>query len=364
LQPGGGLNGHPALASFVAVNAIPFDETRCSALEVHPLPMTGDGMFAPNSWLWEGQRSGMLDRERPSLITRRLPLFATGWLFTTAVWGLVLVRHARLTVLPATFLFMFQLGVLIAAIAMCHHRARPARIPVVALAACLLLGLSSTSLFAAIGGYGEMLAFILLTLFLASSPLFAWSGRSALILLVGTLVPWLLAIPFLRFFLHPLDLSAAIAIGATISLIVLEGSKRNARLALERARARTASPDVAEREETHEPSTVADGPGGTAPAPASQAEASPRPAAPPRDVAMRDDRPEHGGLAMLREPLRELKEEEVDGLRREVRRLRVEVNRSLAAEGEPGDEPVPEVKRRRRRRRADSGSSQSSVVVR
>src|SRR5437773_4080530 len=135
-----------------------------------------------------------LDHARPGLIARRLPLFALGWLLTTGVWGLVLVFDSRLTVLPATFLFVFQLGVLITAIAICHHGARPARIPMVALAACVLLSLSSTSMFAAIGGYGGMLAFILLTLFPASAPISSWIGRAAVVLPVGALVPLVLAV--------------------------------------------------------------------------------------------------------------------------------------------------------------------------
>jgi hypothetical protein len=267
-----------------------------------------------------GRWEAPLDRARPQLIARRLPLFAAGWLLATAVWGLILVLDARLAVFPATLLFVFQLGVLIAAIAICHHGARPARIPVVALAACVLLSLSSTSLFAAIGGYGEMLAFILLTLFLASSPLFAWSGRAAMILLFGTLVPWLLAIPFLHFFLRPFDLSAAIAIGAGVSLVVLEASKRNAKLAFKAAEQ----------------------------APVPSAEPLPRPGA--------SSLPEHGEIAFLRAPLLKLKEEEVDGLRKEVKRLWVEVNRNLAADDTekeaPPEETVPVGQRRRRRRRS------------
>src|SRR5690348_12798247 len=53
-----------------------------------------------------------LERARPELVARRLPVFAVGWLVTTAVWGFVLILDARLTVLPATLLFIFQLGVL------------------------------------------------------------------------------------------------------------------------------------------------------------------------------------------------------------------------------------------------------------
>jgi PAS domain S-box-containing protein len=128
-------------------------------------------------------------------------------------------------------LFVFQLGVLIAAIAICHSGASAARAPLVVLAACLLIALSSTGLFAAIGGYAEMLAFVLLTLFLAASPLFAWNGRAALVLMAGTLIPWILAIPFLKFFLRPTELAVAIATGAMVALLTLMAARRNARVA-------------------------------------------------------------------------------------------------------------------------------------
>ncbi len=293
-----------------------------------------------------------LDHARPGLIARRLPLFALGWLLTTGVWGFVLVLDSRLTVLPATFLFVFQLGVLITAIAICHHGARPARIPVVALAACILLSLSSTSVFAAIGGYGEMLAFILLTLFLASAPIFAWSGRAALVLLVGTLVPWLLAIPFLRFFTRPAELCAAIAIGSGVSLVVLEASKRNAKAAFKAAQAALSRAEAALARAEATAQSIA----------AAQSIADAQSIAAARSIAAAQSiaPPLPGGeIAMLRGPLLALKEEEVDGLRREVRRLRVEVNRHLT-EDDPAEEIVRAGGRRRRRRRRPSESSETS----
>ncbi len=161
------------------------------------------------------------------LIARHLPLFAVGWLGTTLAWGLTLVLEARLPVFPAMVLFVFQLGVLIAAIAICHAGGSTKRVPLVVLGACVLLGLSSTGLFAAIGGPGEMLAFILLTLYLASSPLFAWSGRAALVLIVSTLIPWVLAMPLLNFFLRPAELTAAISMGAVVCLLTIEAARRN-----------------------------------------------------------------------------------------------------------------------------------------
>ena len=181
------------------------------------------------------------------LITRHLPLFAVGWLTTTLAWGLALILESRLSIFPATVLFVFQLGVLIAAIAICHSGASTSRVPLVALAACVLLAMSSTTLFAAIGGYGEMLGFILLTLYLATSPLFAWSRRAALALLVGTLVPWLVAIPFLKFFLRPADLAFAISMGTIVCLITLVVARRSFRLTQQALKSSNTFRDLADQ---------------------------------------------------------------------------------------------------------------------
>ncbi len=173
-----------------------------------------------------------LENGRHKLLARRLSLFAIGWITTTFAWGVTLTVESRVALFPAAALFTFQLGVLIAAIAICHSNGSTARVPLVVLAACVLLGISSTSLFAAVGGYGDMLMFLLLTLYLASSPFFAWSGRAALILVVSTLLPWLMALPFLHFMLRPAELAAAIALGAVACFITLHWSQRNFRRVL------------------------------------------------------------------------------------------------------------------------------------
>jgi PAS domain S-box-containing protein len=173
-----------------------------------------------------------VEKERQQLLTRRLYLFTIGWITTSLAWGVTLSVESRLAVFPAALLFTFQLGVLIAAIAICHSKGSTARVPLVVLAACVLLGISSTSMFAAVGGYGDMLMFILLTLYLASSPFFAWSGRAALILIVSTLLPWVMALPFLHFILRPAELAAAIALGAVACFITLQWSQRDFRRVL------------------------------------------------------------------------------------------------------------------------------------
>jgi PAS domain S-box-containing protein len=142
-----------------------------------------------------------------------------------------LVLESRLRVFPATLLFVFQLGVLIAAIAICHSGASRSRVPLVVLAAFVLIAMSSSGMFAAIGGHGEMLGFVLLTLYLAASPLFAWNGRAALVLIVGTLVPWVLALLFVSFVLRPAELALALSFAAMVSLTTLVVARRNFRVA-------------------------------------------------------------------------------------------------------------------------------------
>src|SRR5437016_1785864 len=59
----------------------------------------------------------------------------------------------------------------------------------------VLLGLSTTILFGRIGGNGDILAFVLLTLYLSSSLFFAWGWRPAIGVWVMTVALWALAIP-------------------------------------------------------------------------------------------------------------------------------------------------------------------------
>src|SRR6185369_875093 len=87
----------------------------------------------------------------------------------------------------------------------------------------------SIALVASVGAYVESLAFMLLTLYLASALLFSWGWRAELALLVVTLAVWALVAGRFVFFVPLPELGAAIAIG--------EGRARASRRAWLRRRA-------------------------------------------------------------------------------------------------------------------------------
>ena len=100
--------------------------------------------------------SAALVRARRQLIARRLGLFALCWLATTALWSVVLLLEGVLPApRPALVLVAVQLATLVAAIALCRTAPSSPRVPVVAVGASILLGHSSTVLFAAYGGDGD-----------------------------------------------------------------------------------------------------------------------------------------------------------------------------------------------------------------
>ena len=165
-------------------------------------------------------------------VVRRLPLFAVCWLVTTAAWDVVLVLEALLTPSGALLLLALRLAIVLGTIAVCRaHREAPWIIPVV-IALCMVLGALSTAVFSAVHAKGDVLAFVLLTLYLASSICFEWGWRPAAIVLVGTVAPWLLALPSMTFSIPPLELFTAILVGSAVSLSIAEGEARTFRAAV------------------------------------------------------------------------------------------------------------------------------------
>src|SRR5262245_63637529 len=111
------------------------------------------------------------------LMVRRLPLFAACWLATTALWSFVLIVEARVTPAIAALGFLVQASILGAAFTVCRADPVARRVPRVVTGACALVGVSWTAVFAAVGGDGDMLAFIHLMLYVSSSLSFAWDCR-------------------------------------------------------------------------------------------------------------------------------------------------------------------------------------------
>src|SRR5438445_2936916 len=132
-------------------------------------------------------------RARRSLMARRLPLFAALWLGVVVGWVAVLGLESRLKPQVALILMM-QVAVIGGAFVV--TRAEPAARGVfaVVMGACVFLGTSTTVLFAYVGGSGDFLAFVLLTLYLAAALFFMWGWAAELGLLGATVIPWLIAL--------------------------------------------------------------------------------------------------------------------------------------------------------------------------
>ncbi len=180
--------------------------------------------------------ASILARERRELITRRLPVFTIGWLGALGVWLVVFAFEGRVN---ATAFAMVAIAAVALRIALAVSRADPAapRVVPVVVATCVALGVGATALVAEVGAYGEILAFMLLTLYLAAALLFSWGWRAELVLLLTTLVPWVLVLDRFRLFVPPLELAAAVSVGAGLALAIAEASARNARHVSRRRRA-------------------------------------------------------------------------------------------------------------------------------
>ena len=165
-------------------------------------------------------------------VVRRLPLFAVCWLGTTAAWDVVLVLESRLTPVAALLLFTLRLGLMLAAISGSRaQRDAPWIVPGV-IALCIVLGTLSTAVFAAVHGKGDVLAFVLLMLYLAASICFEWGWVPTAVVLVGTVTPWLFALPSMTFSVPPLELLTAILTGSALTLAIAEGEARTFRAAV------------------------------------------------------------------------------------------------------------------------------------
>src|SRR5438093_10280473 len=165
-------------------------------------------------------------------MTRRLPLFAAVWLGVAVGWNVVLCLESLLTPLLAVLILAVQTAVAGGAIAVA--RAEPAVPGVlgVVMVACAFLGTGTIAVFAAVGGSGDFLAYVLLTLYLSAAVLFMWGWRAELGVLVATVIPWVLAIPELRFHFPLAELVTAIVTGSVISLAIAEAGARNLEAAL------------------------------------------------------------------------------------------------------------------------------------
>ena len=162
------------------------------------------------------------------LISRRLPLFAVAWLLVTAIWVIVLVLEADLSWSGALAAFLVEAVLVGGLIAV---RIRPRAIPFTGfvVAGCVVLGVSNSAVFYVVGGHGDFLAFVLLTLYLMVSLFFGWGWRRTLIVLCGTVVAWGIVLPHLTVTVPTVELGGAILAGSVLALGVAEGFARDFR---------------------------------------------------------------------------------------------------------------------------------------
>ena len=167
-----------------------------------------------------------LERARRRLIVRRLPLFAAAWLATSLTWA-VMLTWARPAAFPTSLLtLLLQLAALAGAIRACRDDPMREWVRPIVAATTVVLGWSTVWGFRFAHEPTDVLAFALLTLFLAAALLFAWGWEAELAVLGLTLAA---AAPLLSEHGTAVPLGAfvtAVAMGAGISLAIAEGSKR------------------------------------------------------------------------------------------------------------------------------------------
>jgi PAS domain S-box-containing protein len=167
-----------------------------------------------------------LARARRRLMIRRLPLFAAAWLSTALVWVVVLVLLSPQALLPGLVTVAGQLVLLVGAGVWARRALTAAGVRSTLIVACVGLGASSTLLLASAGTAVDVLAFVLLTLFLAAALLFAWGWRAELMVVAATLAIAAATLRFRNPVVPAPAFATAILIGTALALAVAEGSAR------------------------------------------------------------------------------------------------------------------------------------------
>ena len=187
-----------------------------------------------------------LARARAHLIARRVWLFAVGWIATLLAWLFVFVAHGRIALVGAGIYLLGNVVLLLGLSVYARRRPSLSRIRGGVCGVCIVVGVAVGLLGVAIRVPGDVLAFVLLTLYLMSALLFGWGWLAEGVLLVGTMLPLGLMISRLDFLVAPAELATALAVGAGLCLAVAEGAARSFRIAfLRRESAEEAAHDVA-----------------------------------------------------------------------------------------------------------------------
>ena len=181
-------------------------------------PFSGEEANLTGSEDFDGSAAFVVHARRHHMM-RRLPLFAAVWLGVAVGWNVVLCLESLLTPLLAVLILAVQAAVAAGAIAVARAKPGAPSILSVVMVACGFLGTSTIIVFAAVAGSGDFLAYVLLTLYLSAALAFMWGWPAELGLLVATVIPWLLAIPALRFHFPTPELVTAIVTGDRKSVV-------------------------------------------------------------------------------------------------------------------------------------------------
>ena len=181
---------------------------------------------------WTDDQAPVRAAARRRVAVRQLPRFALCWLGIAAGWHAVLVVESLLTPRDALLALVVAAAIVFAAAVLCRAHPEARRVLPIVATSCVLLGIAETALFAAVGADGDVLAFVLLMLYLATSLFFAWGWLPALVLQVTTTAAWLAATPSLTFYVPRIELVTGIVLGSLLSLGIAEGTARALRAAL------------------------------------------------------------------------------------------------------------------------------------
>ena len=195
-------------------------------------PGEGRGMPHAEAVRWADDQAPAPVSARRRMVVRQLPRFMLCWLGLAATWHAVLVVESLLTPRDALLALVGEGAILVATVVLCRTHPEARRVVPIVATSCVLLGVAETALFAAVGANGDLLAFVLLTLYLTTSVFFGWGWVPALVLQVSTGIPWLLATPFFTFYGPRIELVTAIVLGSLLSLGIAEGAARGIRAAL------------------------------------------------------------------------------------------------------------------------------------
>src|SRR5207245_8819750 len=122
---------------------------------------------------------------RRRVVVRQLPRFMLCWLGLAATWHAVLVVESLLAPRDALLALVGEGAILVATVVLCRTHPEARRVVPIVATSCVLLGVAETALFAAVGANGDLLAFVLLKLYLTTSVFFGWGWVPALVLQVS-----------------------------------------------------------------------------------------------------------------------------------------------------------------------------------